>query len=49
MLNAEITKPWWTIRGTDPWVTITHKMSNGKKKGHLLGCQPCQSKQLNMH
>ena len=23
-------QPWWTIKGTDPWVTTTHKRSNRK-------------------
>jgi len=31
-------QPWWTIKGTDPWVTTTHKRSNRKTGIFLAVC-----------
>jgi len=45
MLHLPEQMIWGTA--TDPWDTTTHKKKWAK--GHLLGGQPCQLKQFDMH
>jgi len=46
--------PWWTFGGNDPWVTTTHKRSNGKR-GIFLAVSPANqsdwicTKQIRIH
>jgi len=40
-------RPWWTFGET---TSESQQLIKGAmEKGHLLGCQPCQSKRLEMH